>query len=67
MVAKWPMELKEALIIVKHEQVKTEDAIVRANLFLEEARIRWGMQAKPPTGGTAALYHLLRPGTGQAS
>ena len=50
--------------VVKHGQVKMEVAIVQAKLFLEEARRRRGMQVKSPTGGTSALYHLLRPGEG---
>ena len=64
MAAKWPTELGEALTMVNHEQVKTDVGIVQAKLFFEEAGRSWGMQAKSPTGGTAALYHMLNPWVG---
>ena len=33
----------------EHEQIRTEIAVVQAELNLEEAVRRWGMQAKLPT------------------
>ena len=64
MTARQPMEVKEALSLVKHEQIKTEVAIIQAKLLMAEARRRWGIRAESPRGGAAALYHLLQHGDG---
>ena len=62
MAAQRPTELKGALALDNHKQVRTKIAIIQVGMHLEEARRRWGIQEKSPTEVAAALYHLLRPG-----